>query len=64
MLLTLNMPFADIDDPNGLCRDMTGVGHQGNGDVQASFTSLDQLPHIMGLVRQAFEKQKGNGNEP
>ena len=24
-------------------------------------TSLDELPYVMGLVRQAFEKQMGNG---
>ncbi len=57
LLLTLNMNFAEINDPKGLCRDVTGIGHQGNGDVQIGLTSLDELPYVMGLVRQSFERQ-------
>jgi len=61
--LSLNIPFADITDPRGMCRDVTGVGRWGNGDVEVGFSSLDELPYIMGLIRQAFERQMGNGNE-
>jgi predicted transport protein len=61
--LTLNMAFADINDPKHLCRDVTNLGHQGNGDVDVSFKSLDELPYIMGLVRQSYERQMGNGDE-
>ncbi len=57
------MPFADINDPKGLCRDISGVGHQGNGDVRFELSRLDQLPYAMGLVRQSFERQMGNGSE-
>jgi predicted transport protein len=57
------MPFADINDPRGLCKDVTGLGRWGNGDVEVSFTSLEELPNIMGLVRQSFERQMGNGGE-
>jgi len=63
LLLSLNMPFADINDPRGLCKDFTGVGRWGNGDVEARFTSLEELPYIMGLVRKSFERQMGNGGE-
>jgi len=61
--LSLNMPFADITDPRGLCKDVTGVGRWGNGDVEVGLTSLEELPYIMGLVRQSFELQMGNGGE-
>ena len=63
LLLSLNMPFADITDPRGLCKNVTGLGRWGNGNVEVSFNSLEELPHIMGLVRQAFERQMGNGGE-
>lgn len=59
--LSLNMPFADVTDPRGLCKDVTGVGRWGNGDVEVGFSSLEELPYIMGLVRQSFERQMGNG---
>jgi uncharacterized protein with ParB-like and HNH nuclease domain/predicted transport protein len=62
--LSLNMPLADITDPRGLCKDVSGVGHWGNGDVEVYFTALEEMPYIMGLVRQSFERQMGNGDEP
>lgn len=60
--LTLNMTFPEIMDPRSLCRDVTGLGRWGNGDVEVSLASLDELPNVMGLVRQALEKQMGNGD--
>ncbi len=59
--LSLNLPFHEIQDPKGLCKDVTGVGRWGNGDVEVGLSALDELPYIIGLVRQAFEKQMGNG---
>ena len=32
----------------------------GNGDVEVGLSSLDELPYIMGLVRQSFERQMGD----
>jgi len=61
--LSLNMPFPDIIDSHGICKDVSGVGRWGNGDVEVGFSSLDELPYIMRLVRQAFERQMGNGSE-
>ncbi len=63
LLLSLKTPFGDIADPRGLCKDVTGMGRWGNGDVEVGFTSLEELPYIMGLVRQSFERQMGNGGE-
>jgi len=61
--LSLNMPFADITDPRSMCKDVTGIGRWGNGDVEVGFAALEELPYIMGLVRQSFERQMGNGGE-
>ncbi len=63
MKLTLNMPFAEINDPKGLCRDVTNIGHYANGDVEVGLRSLDELPYVMGLVRQSYERQMGNGGQ-
>jgi uncharacterized protein with ParB-like and HNH nuclease domain/predicted transport protein len=59
--LALNLPFAEINDPKGICEDVTGRGRWGNGDVQLGLASLDELLYVMGLVRQSFERQMGNG---
>jgi uncharacterized protein with ParB-like and HNH nuclease domain/predicted transport protein len=57
LLLTLNLPFADIDDPKGRCKDVSAIGGWGNGDVQVSLATMDELPYVMGLVRQSFDRQ-------
>ena len=61
--LSINMPFADINDPKGLCKDVTGLGRWGNGDVEVGLKSLDELPYVMGLVRQSYERQMGDGGQ-
>lgn len=55
--LSLNLEFHEIDDPQGMCIDVSGVGRWGNGDVEVGLSSIEQLPYVMGLVRQAFDRQ-------
>jgi len=55
--LSLNIDYADIIDPKGLCRDVTNLGRWGNGDVETGLNSISQLNDVMELVQQAFEKQ-------
>lgn len=55
--LSLNMPYAEIDDPRGLCKDVTNLGRWGNGDVEVGLDDIENIPHIMALVTQAFERQ-------
>ena len=61
--LSLNMRFAEVNDPKGLCKDVTGIGRWGNGDVELGLSNLDELPYVIGLVRQSLELQLGNGGE-
>ena len=58
--LSLNLRFHELYDPRGLARDVTNLGQWGNGDAQVAFSTLEELPYVMGLVRQAFENQMGN----
>jgi predicted transport protein len=53
------MPFPEINDPKGLCKDVSSVGRWGNGDVEVSLKSLEELPYVIGLVRQSLERQMG-----
>ncbi len=59
--LSLNLGFHELHDPKGLAKDVTNLGRWGNGDVEVGLSNAEELPYIMGLVRQAFEKQIGNG---
>ena len=59
--LSLNMPFHELHDPRGMSRDVTNLGRWGNGDIDVGISEMGDLPYVMGLVRQAFEKQMSNG---
>ena len=61
LLLYLNFPFPDINDPQGLCRDVTNIGHLGSGDVEVAVSSTAELDNIMFLIGQAFESQSQTG---
>lgn len=61
--LTINMAFNEINDPKKLCKDITNLGRWGNGDVEIGLNSLDEIPYVMGLVRQSYERQMGDGDQ-
>jgi len=58
--LILNLSFHELQDPEKMARDVAEIGSLGTGDVEVHLRDLTELPYIMGLVRQAFEKQMGN----
>lgn len=62
LLLSINVPFHDLDDPRGLARDVTNLGRWGNGYAEISLGNKEELSYVMGLVRQAFERQIGDGH--
>lgn len=55
--LSLNLAFNELEDPRKICEDVTGMGRWGNGDVRVALGKKEELPYVMGLVRQALEKQ-------
>ncbi|MNJ38672.1 hypothetical protein D3C77_335240 [compost metagenome] len=56
--LILNMTFNEINDPQKICLDVTDKGRRGNGDVEISVTSIDEIDYAMFLIKQSFEKQR------
>jgi len=59
LLLVLNLGMADIEDPKSMCRDISNIGKWGNGDVEVGLSTLEELPYVMGLIRQSFDRQMG-----
>ncbi len=55
--LSLNLDFPDIIDPKGLCKDISGLGRWGNGDVEVGISNINELDDILDLIQQAFDKQ-------
>ena len=54
----LNLPKGQLKDPNGLARDVSNVGHWGNGDYEVSFSKAEDLPALMLLIKQSYEYNK------
>jgi uncharacterized protein with ParB-like and HNH nuclease domain/predicted transport protein len=57
LLLILNIEFADIVDPKGITRNITGLGKWGNGNVEVPIDNTNELDDIMELIQQAFDTQ-------
>lgn len=61
--LSLNMKYHDLIDPREMCRDITKADRWGNGDVEVFFSSPEELPYIISLIRQALGVQMEENNE-
>ena len=55
--ISINMKFSEINDPNGICKDITGLGRWGNGDVELFMEHQDELDQIMEIVKQSYAAQ-------
>lgn len=55
--ISINMKFADVKDPKGICRDITGVGRWGNGDCELFLDNLGQLDDVMDIIQQSHDSQ-------
>lgn len=54
LCISLNMKFSEVIDPNGICRDITGLGRWGNGDVELYMEHTSDIDQIMEVVGQAY----------
>lgn len=51
----INLAKGKLDDPKKIARDVSNVGHWGNGDYQIQIRSDDDLEYIVSLVRQSYK---------
>ena len=52
----LDIPYADLDDPKKLSRDVSKVGHYGTGDVETKLANLSELDDVMYLIEQSYKQ--------
>jgi len=55
--LMLNMKFDEINDPLNLCKDVTGLGRWGNGNVEITISNISEIDDLMDLIQQSFDMQ-------
>lgn len=51
----INIPKGKLDDPKKLARDVSAIGHWGNGDYEIIISNDDNLEYIISLVRQSYK---------
>ena len=51
-----NLPKGELDDPKKMARDVSSVGHWGNGDYQVFVESSEKLDYLMTLIKQSYKK--------
>jgi predicted transport protein len=51
----INTKLGSLDDPKGLAKDVSNIGHRGNGDYQIQIENDDNLEYIMSLIKQVIK---------
>ena len=54
----INLKKGQLDDPKNFCRDVSNIGHWGNGDYDFSIKQDTDLDYVMFLVNQSYKRQE------
>ena len=54
----LNLQQGDLDDPKEIARDVSSVGHWGNGDYEIVMRTDEELEYVLSLIKQSLRKNK------
>lgn len=56
--LWINLKKGELDDPKAITRDVSNLGHWGNGDYELQMKNDEDLEYIMSLIKQSLKKNK------
>lgn len=51
----INLKKGQLEDPKNIMRDVSEMGHWGNGDYEIVVTNTENIEYIMSLVKQAIK---------
>jgi predicted transport protein len=51
----VNLPLGVLDDPKKLARDVSKIGHWGNGDYEISIDSNTDIDYLMFIIKQSIQ---------
>lgn len=54
----INLKKGELDDSKELTRDVSEIGHYGNGDFELQIRNDENLEYIMSLIKQSIKKNK------
>ncbi|MGN6340502.1 MAG: DUF5655 domain-containing protein [Ginsengibacter sp.] len=56
----LNLKSGELQDQKNVARDVSNVGHWGNGSYEIKLTDLEDIDYISSLLKQSLRKNKPN----
>ncbi|CAH0995550.1 hypothetical protein EMA8858_01673 [Emticicia aquatica] len=56
--LWINLKKGELNDPKGITRDVSNLGHWGNGDYEILMNNDDDFDYIISLIKQSLKKNK------
>lgn len=54
----LNTKVGTLDDSRNITRDVSNIGHWGNGDYEIQISNDEDIEYIFSLIRQLYKKRK------
>jgi predicted transport protein len=54
----LNLKSGDLQDQKNISRDVSNVGHWGNGSYEIKLSDLEDIDYILSLLKQSLRKNK------
>jgi predicted transport protein len=54
----INLNIGELDDPKNITRDVSKIGHWGNGDYEIQINSDEDIEYLLSLFKQSFRKNK------
>lgn len=57
--IILNLKKGELDDSKNTARDISNVGHWGNGDYSVNVDLNSDLDYLMSLINQSYKKHQG-----
>ena len=56
LILFINLKKETLNDPKKIARDVSNIGHWGNGDYEIKLVDLKNLSYILTLIKQSYDK--------
>jgi predicted transport protein len=58
LYIIINLKSGKLNDPNNLTKDISDVGHWGNGDYQILMDNKTDMDYVMFIINQSYKNQE------
>ena len=56
--LWINLSKGKLDDPKNITRDVSSIGHWGNGDYEIQVSDDENIEYILSLIKQSLKRNR------